>query len=475
MSLATPPQASSISFLQYTGIPASWLKKRPKLPSRNWLIFLSTTAAIGGLYAYDRRKCKEIRNHYVEKVKHLSEVPLPSLGMPRKVTVYGSKWPGDEDADRSLKYFRKYVKPFLVAAAIDYEMINGGRHGSLADLVADKIKYHRRIELGLDSPPPASVIPIPGHGPADKRKRELEGGIIIVGRHTFKEFMNGLKRGWTEPLHVVDKEELLSRELELDDVFDEVDTPDPNAGLVEDPVIAESPSKIAKGSPFYFPSQLSTPPPKSTSEEQLSKDDSRLHTSPSSIPPYPPILLLPFTNFVGFTLIPRMIWDFFNQRKKVHDGAEAAYRLITSTPRPILGPSSSFEDCSDKVESSSLSDLSFDLQAESFYRSTSLPEEIEKSRTSYYEALRPKIITARQLARGEREPTKDERNYPPPTEVELRAERMKKELRWRSDISGWAIINPAAPVSWDPRFVGALSVYPEEAQDMAQTQYIHPS
>lgn len=108
MSLATPPQSSS--FLQYTGIPPSWLNKRPKLPSRNWLIFLSTTAAITALYAYDRRKCKEIREHYIQKVQHLSEHPLPSLGLPRKVTVYGSKCPGDEDSDRSLKYFRKYLK-----------------------------------------------------------------------------------------------------------------------------------------------------------------------------------------------------------------------------------------------------------------------------------------------------------------------------------------------------------------------------
>lgn len=110
MSVGTPPEGSSTSVLQYTGIPPSWLKKRPKLPSRNWLIFLSTAAAITSLYVYDRRKCKQIRDHYIGKVQCLSEDPLPSLGLPRKVTVYGCKYPGDEDADRSLKYFRKYVK-----------------------------------------------------------------------------------------------------------------------------------------------------------------------------------------------------------------------------------------------------------------------------------------------------------------------------------------------------------------------------
>jgi mitochondrial import inner membrane translocase subunit TIM54 len=362
-------------------------------------------------------------------------------------------------------------QPILVAAAIDYEMVNGKRHGSLSDMVADDIKSRRRIELGLDPPRPISAIPLPGQDPEAQRKRELEGGIIIVGRHTFKEFMHGLKRGWSEPPYIVDKEELLSRELEFDSVFDEVDTEDPNAALLEDsaPVdpVADPPSKPIQGSPFHFPPRLSVPPKPSTSRPQPAPVDPRIDTPPSSIRTYPPILLVPFTNLIGFSLIPRMIWDFFNQRQRVRDGADAAYRLIAAPPRPIHGPSS-YDEHPTKVDTSPSSDLSFDLQAESFYRATSLPSDIEKARKSYYDALQPKIITARQLARGEREPTKDERNYPPPTEVELRAERMKKELLWRGDLSGWEIISPTTAVAWDPRFENALSVYPEVERDNAQ-------
>lgn len=96
--------------LQYTGIPASWLDKRPKLPSRNWLIFLSVTSSITGYYIYDRRQCKRIRKHYVDLVKDQAEELVGALDWPRRVTVYGSKWPGDEDYDQGIKYFRKYVK-----------------------------------------------------------------------------------------------------------------------------------------------------------------------------------------------------------------------------------------------------------------------------------------------------------------------------------------------------------------------------
>ena len=105
-----PTQSGVKAVLQYTGIPPSWLDKRPSLPSRNWLIFLSVTSAAAGYYIYDRQQCKKIRQGYVDKVKDLAAQPLGSMELPRKVTVYGAKWLGDEDYDRSMKYFRKYVK-----------------------------------------------------------------------------------------------------------------------------------------------------------------------------------------------------------------------------------------------------------------------------------------------------------------------------------------------------------------------------
>jgi hypothetical protein len=108
-----PPQVQESGIkaaLKYTGIPQSWLSKRPKLPSRNWLIFIGVTSTVTGYYLYDRRQCKAIRQAYIDKVKEFSEAPLHSHDYPRKVTVYGAKWPDDEDSDRAIKYFRKYVK-----------------------------------------------------------------------------------------------------------------------------------------------------------------------------------------------------------------------------------------------------------------------------------------------------------------------------------------------------------------------------
>jgi import inner membrane translocase subunit TIM54 len=67
----------------------------------------------GGTYAYwyDRKECARIKQEYVDRVAHLAKVPMDgSLAFGRKVTVYAAKWPEDDDYERGLKYFKRYVK-----------------------------------------------------------------------------------------------------------------------------------------------------------------------------------------------------------------------------------------------------------------------------------------------------------------------------------------------------------------------------
>ncbi|KAF7322400.1 hypothetical protein HMN09_00017900 [Mycena chlorophos] len=407
--------------LRFTGVPPWLLDKRPKLPSRNWLIFLSFTSSCVGLYAYDRRQCRAIRQEYIDKVKDFAEERVDSMYRPRRVTVYGGRWPGDEDYDQSLKYFRKYVKarPILVAAAVDFTMVGGKRLGDVAERVADFIKAQRRREAGLDIVPEV-YRSLPMYVPPDKEQEYyLEGGIIIIGRPTFKEFMEGLKRGWTEPLDKVDREELLAQELEADGRFDDVEEGDLPS--------QQQPSPLA---PMAYPTS-SAPLP--------------------IIPPLPPIALVPFTNLLGFTKIPLMIWDWFNRRHHVRNGAEAAYRVIVGQTRPFVGPAD------DSVET----DLDFDVACERWLKKSlfDIPKDTDKAREKFYTELKTKLETARALARGTREPTKDEVHNPPPTEVELRTERLDKEKRWRGDLAGWQIIHPDTRTAWDGRFRDVLRVY----------------
>lgn len=107
---ARPPERPVAQIFQDLGVPKSVLNYRLRLPSRNWLVFLSITGSLLGTYIYDRRECRKIRDSYKERVAHLALEPLASYDMPRKVAVYACKPPGDEEHDRSMKYFKKYVK-----------------------------------------------------------------------------------------------------------------------------------------------------------------------------------------------------------------------------------------------------------------------------------------------------------------------------------------------------------------------------
>ncbi|KAG9048202.1 mitochondrial import inner membrane translocase subunit tim54 [Tulasnella sp. UAMH 9824] len=464
------------SALEHTGIPVSWLRAKPRLPSRRMMIFISTVSALTGAYIYDRRECKRIRQEYIDKVKHLGEVDMKPWELPRKVMVYSCKWPGDEEYDRSLKWFKRNVKPILVAAAVDYEFKNGNQYGSLMRAISDEIRDRRRIEAGLDPPPREIVIPGPPRSPTEKRDRELAGGVIIVGRHTFKEYMEGVKRGWTRGLDKVDDDEVLAKLLEDDGHFDEPKVASAD-GDDEEPRPkgpAPPPNQVIV-SPFQLrPPNAPAPPPKAEPSPAV---PAHLNIPPSQIPEQPPLALVPYTSVLGFLNIPLMLWDFFNTRKDVQAGAEAAYAVIAAQARPFEGPSDSYvsslqqeiddTDFSIPLSAEGMGDLGFDLHAESYWRSSynkDTLKDITKARERYYAALPEKLATARALARREREPTKDEVNYPPPTEVALRAERLKKEKRWREEEEAWRVLRGGMGVAWDERFRQAFKVFDRNGQ-----------
>ena len=375
-------------------------------------------------------------------------------GLPPSSSL--SKKAHDNDVIGSFSYS---PQPIFVAAAIDYTIIAGKHHGDLATRVANDIKAERRIALGLEQPL-LSMPALSDKGLTEaKRRRVLEGGTVVVGRAAFKEYMAGLRRGWTESLERVDEEERLSKELEREGHFDEPEEVSlplaPSAAennMTDDDEPIPTPSRLPPSRPsagLYSPlSAAMRPGPSSSpfppSTTPPTPDSGADVPPPAVLPPQAPLLLVPFVNLVGIKLVPLMIWGFFNERHKVRAGAEAAYELVSRTTRP-------FER----------TDLDFDASAESYYKSSTatFPTEVKKVREEYYKALPEKLATARALARREREPTKLEIEAPPPTEVELRAETLKKETRWRRDERGWELVRPETPVEWDDRWEGALEVF----------------
>ncbi|WVW81661.1 hypothetical protein I302_103656 [Kwoniella bestiolae CBS 10118] len=454
------------SALSHTGIPHSVLTWKPKLPSRNWLIFWTIAASITGTYYYDRSECKRIKADTIRQVEDKSREILEggSLGLNRRVTVYGAKWPGDEDTDRALRYFRKYVKPYLVAAAIDYDLPTSPLQGSITRQIRAKILTQRRQALGLE--PPTPQLSLPGVlSPEEYQRRELEGGIVLVGRASLKEYMEGLRRGWMGRVDAWKWEDEIEGKLRDDGVFDEPKLSQPEVAEVpvdttaSDLPVKTSPAPVKPTTGLGFlsrPQPQAVPVSSGQPQQATYQIPEQYHLPPNPLPPHPPILLLPFVNHIGFSQIPHMITSFFTERYRVKEGSEAALALINNSIRPF-NPSGS-------------GDLEFDVASEEYYNSDSkkLPEKIEEARKDYYEALKPRIEEARKYELGERELTDEENKSGKVVKLdELKAERKKKELRWMGNAEGWEIVRPESGVAWDERFgEGWLRVFelPKEGE-----------
>lgn len=502
------------------GIPKSVLAWKPRLPSRNWSIFLVTVSTLSYLYYDDRRQCRLIREDYIDKVKHLSREPMKPGEWPRKITVYATRSPGDDDYDKALRYFKKYIKPVLVAAGIDWEVTNGTRHGGLARELQSKIHERRRKLLGLE--PWMDEITAMSQNqfslsPQQELQREIDGGLVLVGRPAYKEWAWALKNGWCTPLEVLkrDRDDELAQLLAEDHTFDElpaepsISSSATSSGSASTPsefldekdraiaALAESgeddgagaplPSRFGSGAnkfgsaPYNLGSGANAfngmlgPSPAATAqaEKQRAKTeaeaaaarlDPRLLEPPAQIPAQPPICFVDFTNLIGWRNIPIRMYQFFRQRDKVRDGAELALTIVYGTKQTArefqAGREGTFPNQVPDTPPQG-GDLDWGLESEQRYPPYFLKTEknIAEARESYYKALPKHLKDARDLARGLREPSKIEKNDPSKTEAELREERFKKEKEWRNAEMGFEIIKPSKGVEWDDKFRGSLRVF----------------
>jgi import inner membrane translocase subunit TIM54 len=378
-----------------------------------------------------------------------------------------------------------------VAAAVDYDLVSSPQYGSLTrHLQAKIIKARRRSlsrQLGIEDGPMALEPPeiafasgTPGQlSPEEKAQREVEGGVIIVGRNTLKEYMEGLRRGWMCGVAKYDREAQVKALVEADGLFDLPPAPETLDTQPVEPVApvadAQTPPPAQKplglgALPFMNKPALTSPLPQPSAPtvdpETLIPESA--HIPPTHLPTQPPMLLLPWMNHLGFKQVPWMFIGLFNEREKYREGGEAAMKLIFGGQRAFQGASSEMaaDIPAESMASTASTDLDFDLEVEDFYKKSfnDTPNRIAKLRETYYSTLQTRLETARELASGSRERTKDEIAKPPMTEEELKAERLKKELRWRNEEEGYEIIKKGSGVAWDARWKGWLKVYtaPEE-------------
>jgi mitochondrial import inner membrane translocase subunit TIM54 len=321
-----------------------------KLPSRNWMIFLTVTGTWTAAVMYDRREKKKAQKKWCDLVAHIAQQPLPTNQMARRITVFISAPPGD-GIRTSRDFFKQYVKPVLVAAAMDYDVIEGRKEGDVRYGTAEQIRRIRRKS-----------------GEANDKEEDTDGvklvegirenlnitnepgprGDLVLGRHTWKEYVRGVHEGWLGPINEPAEQPSLSADLPLVHNIGEVANGQPS---VVEPI---SSRKQDDGQPT-----LVEPIPSEQSGEEKSTEEKAAEEKPEEKKKsYPPPSYLPTSfyhsatlaaatpatfepsqpihqyHLLGFLRTPIRMWNFLNQRTLADRIGRDTAAIVLAASRP---------------------------------------------------------------------------------------------------------------------------------------------
>lgn len=362
--------------LRRLGIP------RWSLPSRNWMIFWTVLASIGGGIAYDKYEQSLIRKKYMELVKPLAEEKYELDRVPRKLTIFIAPPPNDF-LDSSLKLFKKFIKPVFNAAAVDFDIFSETRQGDIRAHVAQKIRDMRKEEIAKqqkmikdaeiakynkswtkffkeDIPnlfkkqePQQEVIksrselyeakdvlgifkivdPI-SPVPDDTRDPLKAGGVVCIGRGAYKEYMNGVHEGLLGPLEkpqfLIDEEQKLEDEKQQERLEKIAKAKEEGKEPEPEPVENEDqPRPVVK--PFIKPEDYAN------AELAPEFDLSKIIITDKNVPALfeQPIYVYPVPNLVGFSKIPWKIYRYYTKRWLAEDFGSRALNVIENKSRPF--------------------------------------------------------------------------------------------------------------------------------------------
>ncbi|KAK8216577.1 mitochondrial import inner membrane translocase subunit Tim54 [Phyllosticta capitalensis] len=315
-----------------------------RLPSRNWMIFLTITGTWTAALVYDRQQKKRVQQKWSDAVAHLAREPLPTDTMPRRMTIYLSAPPGD-GLMSAREHFHEYVKPILVAAAMDWDAVEGRREGDVRAGLAERCRRWRKLQGEATSEPlPEDVDSVTLHARQRAGIKEWNGvgGSVVIGRNTWKEYVRGLHEGWLGPL-------------------DKPPEPESAPEVVKDAApVATTPSDDA--SPSALPSateegQQQSPPAEGAEGEQKKEGEEEKPKKKTQPPPFiptsaypsallapstpselPPATTIPFPHILGFLNTPIRMYRFLTRRHLADQiGAQVAAAVLAAY-KPFDGP-----------------------------------------------------------------------------------------------------------------------------------------
>ncbi|KAL8667442.1 MAG: hypothetical protein Q9202_000658 [Teloschistes flavicans] len=458
------PKSAGNPVFRMMGLP----NFRFKLPSRNWLIFLSVTGSFTTAVLYDRYHKQRSQQRWCNLVSHIAQEPLPPNRMPRRITIFLSAPPGDS-LRAAREHFHEYVKPVLVAGAMDWDVIEGRREGDVRAGLAEKIRKRRRKEGEKPTAVDESEDPEEKDDLVQQLRdtvgiTESEGvqGDLILGRHTWKEYVRGLHEGWLGPLN-----------------------PPPDPTPVEntpesstDPPALEDATSTTNSSPEANDSIIqdsdSKPPPEGAEkpkEEKKEEKPKKAVQSPPHIPPtindynsarlppsipetLPPCTVLPSPHILGFLNTPIRIYRFLNRRYLADETGREVAALVLASHMQAWKTGESFAssadpDASPSTSSSAVIQLEGDweqqrvLQEEErdWHKSVWKASEDEQERILKTPILvEPRIggrMTRFEIGAEEYEKAKSDEGKDPAAQGLL--DRVKEMVGWEEDtaVKGW--------------------------------------
>ncbi|KAH8808332.1 putative mitochondrial import inner membrane translocase subunit tim54 [Xylogone sp. PMI_703] len=362
-----PPRAPNPIY-KYLGLGENF---RPRLPSRNWLIFLSITGSFTAAVIYDKREKKRVQRKWCKLVEHVAKEPLDPRSMPRKLTIFLESPPSDS-LRAAQDHFKEYVKPVLVASGLDWEFIQGRNEGDVRAELAAKIRT-------LRTPPEERGNQEDSIKQARRKAgiKDFEGpaGDIVIGRHTWKEYIRGLHEGWLGPLTEPEQtpQELPFQETDKDKGNESQTETSPKDGETPPepaPPAEDKNKKPPKPAPFISTAEYSSA--------------SLPNNIPSEFDPSTPIS---FPHILGFLNTPRRLYRFLNRRVLADSIGRETAAIILASYRPyhsIADSSSSFDSNSPQkegVNQEAEQQMALVEEEKEWHKSTRLRKDGEPERT----------------------------------------------------------------------------------------------
>ncbi|TVY46224.1 Mitochondrial import inner membrane translocase subunit [Lachnellula occidentalis] len=309
---------------------------RPRLPSRNWSIFLAITGSFTAAVIYDKRETKRVQRKWCRLVEHVGKDPLDPRAMPRKLSVF-LEGPPTDGLRSAQDHFKEYVKPVLVASGLDWEFVQGRKEGDIRAELAEKI---RKSRLPLEQRAEEDVI-------LEMRTKsgiaEFEGprGDIVIGRHTWKEYVRGLHEGWLGPLKEPPKPEEVKPQ-DAPSTSIETATTFPTESSTNTPPNETSTEGTTVFSTESSPQSEPEPPKedeKPKKPPQPSPFISTLEYPSAPTPPnlpteFDPSTPISFPHILGFLNTPRRLYRFLNRRFLADNIGRETAAIILSHYRP---------------------------------------------------------------------------------------------------------------------------------------------